>query len=381
MQTVIATLMRPAGDTGVQTHFNTFRRWLDAEHRDALLVTPFDAPRWQFMPVFGLRLIVDRLSKPWSVWWYRRWHAFFLRRKLRTVLLSGAPAVVYAQCPLSARAALASRVSAAQRVVLAVHFNVSQAHEWSAKGMLAAHHFVFRQILEQEADVLSRVDALVFVSDFMRREVFARVPAARDRPSTVIANFVDDPGDAEASQPADDLLCIGTLEPRKNQHYLLEIIAAAKRLGTDLRVTLIGDGPDRQALEARAVELGIRNLTSFAGRILGASKSFASHRACIHVASVENLPLTLIEALAHSRPIFACAAVDVPEVFDDGFEGRLLPLDDANAAARIVLQWWSDSRRLESAGLAARKRFERDFDTRILAARLAAFLTAPQHDD
>jgi glycosyltransferase involved in cell wall biosynthesis len=119
-----------------------------------------------------------------------------------------------------------------------------------------------------------------------------------------------------------DLICIGTLEPRKNQRYALDIVAASVRIGRPLSLTLVGDGPDRMMLESLAQELGIRQQVSFAGFMRNAADLIQTHAGCLHVARLENLPLALIEALSRSVPVFAPAVGGVPEVFADGNEGR-----------------------------------------------------------
>lgn len=379
---VTATLMRVEGETGVQTHFRTFDRWFTDQGFASRVVTPFDAPAWQIYPLFGLRRAVEFVSPPWGVWWYRHWHAVMLRRALRGVLARAGDCVIYAQCPVSAAAALAVRASPRQRVVMVVHFNVSQALEWEGKGMLPATHSVHQGMLELEAAVLGQVDALVFVSEFMRREVFARVPAAAGRPYAVIPNFVDRPATpAESPSQDGDLVSVGTLEPRKNQAYLLEILAALRARGKPLRLTLIGDGPDRPRLEALARELQVHDLVHFAGHVRNAMDRIPGHRAVVHSALAENLPLALLEAMAQGRPIFATAVGGVAEIFSDGVEGRVIPLDAADAAAQIILDWWDCPGRLESAGRAARDRFQSRYETSAVATRLAHFLRDPSRAD
>lgn len=379
---VTATLMRMEGETGVQTHLRTFDRWLAGQGYISRVVTPFDAPAWQVYPIFGLRRVVELASPPWGVWWYRHWHAIMLRRALRGVLAHAGACVIYAQCPVSAAAALATRTSPRQRVVMVVHFNVSQALEWEGKGVLPASHRVYHGILELEAAVLGQVDALVFVSEFMRREVFGRVPAAAGRPYAVIPNFVDRPRASSESHPPDgDLVSVGTLEPRKNQAYLLEILAALRARGKPLRLTLIGDGPDRPRLESLARELRVDDLVRFAGHVRNAMDCIPRHKAVIHSAIAENLPLILLEAMAQGRPVFAVAVGGVAEVFADGVEGRVIPLGAADAAAQIILDWWDRPGRLESAGRAARDRFECRYETSAVAARLARFLCDPRPAD
>jgi glycosyltransferase involved in cell wall biosynthesis len=88
------------------------------------------------------------------------------------------------------------------------------------------------------------------------------------------------------------------------------------------------------------------------------------------------MPLTLIEALSRAVPVFAPAVGGVPEIFDDGVEGRVLPLDDAPAAAGRIIEWMTRPERLAHAAVAARSRFLHEFQTDVAAARLTSFLDA-----
>lgn len=366
--------MRRDGETGVQTHVRAVCEWLAAKERDVRLVTPFDGPRWLVYPVFGIRSLIDRLHKPLSVWWYRHWHAFFLQRALQSLLADGRPCVIYAQCPLSARAALRARKSCAQQVAMVVHFNLSQADEWADKGAIARGGRLFHSIREQEATVLPQLDALVCVSDFMRRELLQRIPAVSRVRSQVIPNFLADPSEPVFEPGRSDLITIGTLEYRKNQRYAIEIVHAAAKLGRTLTLSLVGDGPDHAMLKALASELGVETQVHFRGFVTPAAALMPAHRACLHVARMENLPLTLIEAQSRGLPVFAPAVGGIPEVFDDEVEGRLIPLDDADTAARRIIEWLDDPQRMHEAGEAARRRFLARFEAERVAAELARFL-------
>lgn len=373
-QILIATLMRPEGDTGVQTHFRTFMAYLHETGRQGDLVTPYNAPLWQVYPAFGLRKLVNLFSREMGVWWYRYWHAYFLKQALKHRLQTGAACVVYAQCPLSAQAALRARVSTNQRVVMVAHFNISQADEWAGKGLIPNGGRFYRAIQAFEAEVLPRLDGLVFVSDFMRRELVGRIPAITKVAAEVVPNFLPDPGLPVVQTVAADLINIGTLEARKNQHYLLEIVAALHELGRPLTLTLVGDGPDRRALEDKARALKIDELVRFAGYASNAAEQIGQYRAYIHVATLENLPITLIEAIARGRPVFAAPVGGIPEVLGDGAAGLALPLNDAKAAARIVAGAMSNSDWMAAAGCAARKRFLREYASGVVARRLVLFL-------
>ncbi len=378
---VIASMMREHGETGVQTHVRAVRDWLARNGRPVQLVTPFNSPRWLVYPAFGLRRLIDRVNKPASVWWYRYWHAVFLRRALHRQLVDGAACVIYAQCPVSAHAALRARVSVQQKVVMVAHFNLSQAHEWADKGAIRSDGAYFRSIQAFEAATLPKVDALIYVSDFMRRELERRIPALAGVPSRVIPNFVDDPGEPTHAEPQADLITVGTLEYRKNQRYALEIVHAAKQLGRELTLTVVGDGPDRAMLETLAHDMDIGAQVRFAGFVAHAAKLMPAHRACLHVARMESFGIILIEAMSRGLPVFAPAVGGIPEVFDDGSEGRFIPLDDADAAARIIVDWLDAAQVMVRARAAARERFVVRFDTRNIAAQLAGYLQQPEHWD
>lgn len=377
---LIASLMREQGETGVQTHVLAVRDWLARNGRPVRLVTPFSAPRWQVYPVFGLRRLIDPLHRPASVWWYRHWHAAFLQRALRRRLADGAACVIYAQCPLSARAALRARASARQRVVMVVHFNLSQAQEWVDKGAIRPQGAYFRAMQAFEAATLPQVDALVYVSDFMRRELERRIPAVADVPSCVIPNFVDDPGEPVRTGPQADLITVGTLEYRKNQRYALEVIHAAKRQGRQLTLSVVGDGPDRGMLERRAAELGIAGQVRFAGFVAHAATLMPAHRACLHVAHMESFGIVLIEALSRGLPVFAPAVGGIPEIYSEGQEGRFIPLDDAALAAQMITDWLDDDVMIKKAGLASRRRYLDCFENDVVAAQLIGFLDGQPAD-
>lgn len=373
-QVMLASMMRREGNTGLQTHSRTFISFLESHRYPCALVTPYDAPLWKVYPVFGMRKVIEPLNSVAGVWWHGRWHACFLEAALRNRLCRSQTCVVYAQCPLSARAALKVRQSPGQRVVMAVHFNLSQADEWVGKGMIPQDGRLYKAIAEREREVLLQLDGLVFVSEFMRRELLSRHPGIARVPYAVIPNFISDPGrQAEASIDA-DLISIGTLEPRKNQGYLLEIIAAAHAHGAALRLTIVGDGPDRAALESKARKLGIAHLVCFAGFVVDAAQMLSRHRAYVHAARLENMPLALIEALSRGLPVFAPAIGGIPEMFDDGVEGRFLPLDNADEAALAMLEWLRSPQRMAQAAMAARRRFLSRFQSREAAARLAKFI-------
>ena len=368
---IIATIMRPEGETGVQTHFNALINYLNANDQAVELITPYSAPLWLVYPMFAVRKL---LKGPLSVWWYRYWHAFFVEMALIKRLKNDSHCIVYAQCPLSANAAFNARVSNKQRIIMVTHFNISQAEEWAGKGMIDKTDKLYQSIQHFEETVLPRLNGLVFVSEFMKQELLKRIPAISNVNTTIVPNFLADPGLNTHTETTADLINIGTLEARKNQSYLLDIIAALRAQGTPLTLTIVGDGPDRSLLENKAKNLKITDLVSFAGFVANAAELITSHKAYIHVAIIENLPVTLLEALARSCPIFAVPAGGVPEILNNNEVGLALPFKDAKSAAQTIANALKNQHWLLQTRISSRETFLKKYSDNIAAENLYYFL-------
>src|SRR5699024_4248948 len=98
--------MRRAGGSGVQSHVRTLLGYLSGSSRSTTLINPFTSRALLRNPIFAARLVIRPLSRSASVWWYRHWHAHFVERALAKHLRRNPHCVVYAQCPVSAGAAL-----------------------------------------------------------------------------------------------------------------------------------------------------------------------------------------------------------------------------------------------------------------------------------
>lgn len=375
---VIATIMRARGGTGLQTYVDSLARYLREAERPVSVVSPFSYPLPAVAPVFAVRRMIDPLAPAASVWWYRYWHYVFLRLALRRQLAewarTGRPVVVYAQCPLSAKAALEARTTTGQRVVMAVHYNGSQADEWVGRGKIAVDGALYRSIKLLERTVIPQLDGVVYPSRFVQRQVEAATANAVQARSVRLPNFTGEPPPRQMAFTR-DLVNVGTLEARKNQAYLLRVLAAAKQdFGCVMTLSLIGDGPDRGQLERLAQDLGVREQVAFMGFQPDCARLLANHRVYVHSALLDNLPISLLEALACGLPIVAGAVGGVPEIYEDGVEGFFWPLDDPQAGARRLVPLIRDEALHRRCAEAAKRRFRERYKTDAVAARLLEFL-------
>ena len=372
---VVATVLRPQGDTGVHTHFRQLLKYVaDNQGAATTLSTPFDW-RWPlYLPVYALRHAFGPVSGSADVLWYRHWHEVFLRGALRRQLASVGDCVIYAQDPPAARAALAARRDRRQQVVLAVHFRTSQADEWADKGRIPRDGHAFRSIRRLERAVIPRVDRLVYVSRWARDALTGWLPEAADVPSEVIGNFVAPwhrtPGEARHG----DLVTIGGLEPVKNHKFLLRVLAAAKQAGHPLTLDIFGDGPLRRELQQLADGLGLTEEVRFRGFRRDVRDFLPGYRAYVHASYSESSSLAIMEAMDAGLPIAAADIGPMAELFDDGVEGRFWPLGDPARAAAVLLELLEDEPRRRRVAHAARDRFKRDYDAEIVGPHLVSFL-------
>lgn len=371
---VIATMLRSEGCTGVHTHVRQLRRYLADRGTGATLVTPFSWGRAVAVPVFGLRLALQRCSRPAGVTWYRHWHEVFLRNALRRCLAGIGDCVVYAQGPLAARAALRARRGPHQPVVMAVHFRISQADEWADKKQIKRDGAVFRAIRRLEREVIPKVDGLVYVSGWARTALLGWLPEAAAVPSAVIGNFVAPLRVASDPGPLGDLVTVGNLEPVKNHRFMLAVLAAANRAGRSLTLDVFGEGPLRGDLLRLTRALGLEEQVRFRGFRRDVRAFLPGYRAYVHASYSESSSLAIIEAMAAGLPIVAADIGPIAELCDDGVEARFWPLDDPARAAQTVLDLLDCEPARVKAGRAASERFCRDFDADVIAPRLRSFL-------
>lgn len=381
---VIATILREEGNTGVQTHVRQLRRYLTERGIPTTLVTPFSWGRALTILVFGLRPALGRCSGAAGVAWYRHWHEVFLRNALRRSLAEVGACVIYAQCPLSARAALQVRRGSHQRVVMAVHFRISQADEWADKKLIKRDGTVFRAIRRTERGVIPRVDGLMYVSRWARNALLSWYPEASEVPYAVIENFVAPPEPQVDGEPPGDLVTIGGLEPVKNHQFMLKVLGEANRAGRALTLDVFGDGPLHKELMQMTSSLGLDRQVRFRGYRQDVRAFLPRYRAYVHASYSESSSLAIIEAMAAGLPIVAANIGPIGELCDDGVEARFWSLDDPALAAKTLMDLLDHEPERSKAAGAAKERFRRDFDANVIAPRLLAFLHGsplPQADD
>lgn len=369
---VIATILGPEGATGVQTHVREVHSYLQRAGREVTIVHPRSHRATFARATFAARVPLSIANQDVGIAWYRESHRRFLQKALSEELREDD--VIYAQCPLAARAALDARVHPRQRVVMAVHFEGSQADEWVDKEVIREGGRVYRKIRAFERLTIPHVDGIVFMSASALAGLRRYGLGLDNAPWQLLPNFSAAPAADAGTARRSDLVTVGGLEVHKNHRYLLHVLAAANRLGRRYTVDIVGDGPTRRSLVRLTRELGLEDQVHLLGCVPRAASTLPGHRAYVHTATREVLPFAVLEALAAGLPIVAGRTGGIAEMIEDGSEGVFWPLDDADAAARALIELLDDEPRRAALGRAAKARFDDRFDAAVVGPVIEDFL-------
>jgi glycosyltransferase involved in cell wall biosynthesis len=162
---------------------------------------------------------------------------------------------------------------------------------------------------------------------------------------------------------------IANLVPVKGHADLLEAFARVRRERSDARLVLVGDGPLRAALEARAGGEDLAGAVHFAGRH-PAPPWIDRFDVAVQSSVSEGMSNVLLEYMAAGRPMAVTAVGATPEALEDGVHGRLVPPRDPAALAAAILDLLRDPERAARLGTAARARVEERFTAARMVRRM-----------
>lgn len=181
------------------------------------------------------------------------------------------------------------------------------------------------------------------------------------------------PGARAAASVAGDefrILMVGTLHEVKGQVHLIEALARLSPDGPPVRCRIVGDGPDRAALERAAAECGVADRVAFLGQRTRAEvAALMADSDVLVVPSVptrggkrEGLPVVIAEAMGIGLPVVASRLSGIPEIVIDGETGYLTPPGDPAAIAEALERLRRDPTARGALGRAGRALVVREYD-------------------
>ena len=187
-----------------------------------------------------------------------------------------------------------------------------------------------------------------------------------DRKVQVIPNFVPalPPATSTDQRNSNELLAVGRLSRVKGFDLLLRAFEVSGLNGTGVRLTILGEGPERASLESLAGELGIAEAVSLPGIVQDPERWMAQCALFVLPSRYEGFPNALLEAMAMGCAVVAADCPSGPrELVLDGENGLLVPPENVEALAAALKALMGDAglrQRLGERAVFVRQRFARE---------------------
>lgn len=140
------------------------------------------------------------------------------------------------------------------------------------------------------------------------------------------------------------LVITRNLEPIYGIDTALEAMARARKQGCPARMRIAGSGPAERQLRLLTRELGLEGIVRFEGRLERDEvvALYGQADAMVNPTTVDNMPNSVLEAMACGLPVISTNVGGVPYILTDDETGLLVPARDPQALANAILRLFSD---------------------------------------
>jgi colanic acid/amylovoran biosynthesis glycosyltransferase len=238
--------------------------------------------------------------------------------------------------------------------------------------LLNADSYHLREKLEQ-------VSFVFCISDFCRSQLCQITPPSLWPRFTVARLGVDPVALAPPYPPRSSsnvpiqIVCTGRLVAAKGHRTLLQAVKMLREHGMEIEATLIGNGPERSALETFVRINDLEDAVGFTSS-LSHQQTLKLVRATdifVLASFAEGIPVALMEAMAFGVPCVSTSIAGIPELIRSGIEGILVPPANVEALAEAIESLALDGSLRSFMGGSARQRIIRDYNLPLNQERLA----------
>ena len=222
-----------------------------------------------------------------------------------------------------------------------------------------------------ERALARRAERVVAITDALRRFTIERVGLPAAKVETIHYGLDDLPAPWGTNPPDDvprDARVVLTVSRLTAQKGVDVAIRALAHLPEDTVLVVLGEGPDRPALERLAREPGLERRVFLLGRVPDVAAWLRRASAYVQASRWEGFGLGVLEAMLAGLPVVAANVSSLPELVVDGETGVLVAPDDAGALGRAL----AVALLRPELGEAGRERARREFSVTRMADATAA---------
>jgi len=157
------------------------------------------------------------------------------------------------------------------------------------------------------------------------------------------------------------IIFIGSLNPMKGVHLLIECVARLKEENQQIKLEIIGDGQERSKLEDLTSALGITNMVRFYGEIRDVRKHLQEAELFVLPSFSEGLPNVILEAMATGLPVISTRTGGIPDIIEDGINGLLVEPRNIDQLCEAVNRVLGNRALAQQLALKARETIEARF--------------------
>lgn len=161
---------------------------------------------------------------------------------------------------------------------------------------------------------------------------------------------------------------LGRLSSEKNISMFVRAMAAVRARGAECRAVIAGDGPLRRAIESEVCAAGLQDAVSMPG-YMETERFFSETDLLVMCSKIENLPYSVLEAMARGKPVIATRVGGLPDLIEYGRTGYLVEPNAADALADRMCELAQDPEKAARLGSAGRERLEKDFSAESMVSR------------
>jgi len=162
---------------------------------------------------------------------------------------------------------------------------------------------------------------------------------------------------------------VGRLETQKGLDLLLDAVPHFVKNYPNARFLVVGGGSQEQNLRDQVARLGISDNVVITGWRSDAVDLIQLFDCFVSTSNFEGLPMVLLEAMAQSKPIVACAVGGIPEVIIDGENGYLLKTRDPVGLSDLLESIFKDEIRRQKMGDVANDHYRNNYTAECMARK------------
>ena len=319
-----------------------------AERYDVVLAAYGEGPLRDAATRAGVRFVPLRhVRRP-----IRPWRDVAGLVELSRLLRRERPQILHAS---SSKAGVLGRLAAA---LSRVPIRIFTVHGWA----FAAYEGLPSRLYRLTDRLMAPLTTVTICVSERERAAGLEAGTCRADRTVVIHNAVDVAAAPRSShdRATPRLIAVGRLKAPKDFLTLIRALAALP--AGSFEAVIVGDGPDRDAVEAEIRKLGLEGSVRLTGERGDVPALLSGSDVFVLSSRSEGLPVSVLEAMAAELPIVASNVGGLAELVVDGESGILVPPGDPESLAGALRRLIEDPELRRGLGAAARARAEASFD-------------------